>query len=192
MNCNKCDSVINDGAEYCSNCGEKIENQSFNKIKHCKYCDVKIKDDAAFCMNCAKPLSDIPITSEDTSIPLDVKLKPAWWLSCFMFPTGTIVACALDSAEWSKRGARNWSLVWIILLTYLISLNIGSLLNPKLVILDLNVSTTGMWRNYFQHSDFELHQLGEVAFTLIAVAMIILIVTLLCHRILPKPTRKQH
>ena len=57
MYCPECGSKIASNANFCENCGEKIEADPEN-IKFCKYCGKKINANAEICPECGVRLEN--------------------------------------------------------------------------------------------------------------------------------------
>ena len=54
MNCPVCNKKNNEGASFCSNCGEPLKTSE----KKCDKCGATNLSEAAFCQRCGKPLND--------------------------------------------------------------------------------------------------------------------------------------
>lgn len=55
MNCNNCNSLLKDGAKFCTVCGTKVAEVVNNNII-CKNCKQEIRVDAKFCTKCGEPV----------------------------------------------------------------------------------------------------------------------------------------
>lgn len=75
MICKKCGQELPNGAKFCTNCGEKIEETS--EFKVCPKCGAKCKKDAKFCTTCGYAFGDnVNVDSGDGKIGAAIK-KPS-------------------------------------------------------------------------------------------------------------------
>jgi len=68
--CANCGAKLEEGATFCSNCGEKIEQMSTDvqETKSCPYCGEEILSTAQKCKHCGEWLEDIDDENEDESV----------------------------------------------------------------------------------------------------------------------------
>lgn len=67
MKCNNCNTEVANGAKFCHNCGQKLNEQNF-----CNECGAKLTSNANFCPNCGTPRGSTSIAVNDNNVRKDI------------------------------------------------------------------------------------------------------------------------
>ena len=105
MVCRKCKYTIIDEAEFCPNCGQKLNEQSEQSVKCCPSCGEVINEGNKFCTKCGTSVcSEIPINSKpnsDTDNLSGVKIKRSYFASVISAIISFIIRIATQETFYS-------------------------------------------------------------------------------------------
>ena len=105
MVCRKCKYTITDGAEFCPNCGHRLNEEVKQNIKCCPSCGEAVNENARFCTKCgaevAPKVEAIPHENIETKDLSDSKIKHSYFVSIISAVLSFIIRIAMQDTYYS-------------------------------------------------------------------------------------------